>query len=128
MQLPPDQEAIRAKCFHPAGTFVEFPQTEQSIPERFESIARLYPARLAVKTGKHAFTYDELNKTANRIARLPSLFQSPTVAEMATVITKSNGRKLGEKDLDRLVTELESLSDEEARRLLADQDETATGN
>ena len=24
-QLPPEQEAIRAKCFHASGTFVEFP-------------------------------------------------------------------------------------------------------
>ena len=23
--LPPEQQAIRAKCFHPSGTFVEFP-------------------------------------------------------------------------------------------------------
>ena len=24
-QLPPEQQAIRDKCFHPSGTFVEFP-------------------------------------------------------------------------------------------------------
>ena len=40
--LPPEQEAIRAKCFHPTGKFVEFTKTEveQSIPERFEKIVR----------------------------------------------------------------------------------------
>src|SRR6185369_338002 len=50
--LPPQQEAIRAKCFHPSGTFIEFPRDEiaQSIPERFEGIARKYPSRIAVKT------------------------------------------------------------------------------
>jgi len=39
-QLPPEQEAIRAKCFHPSGAFVEFAneEVEQSIPERFEKI------------------------------------------------------------------------------------------
>ncbi len=63
-------DIIRAKCFHPAGTFVEFrkEEIEQSIPERFEKMVRMYPNRLAVKTRSHALTYDELNKTANRVA------------------------------------------------------------
>lgn len=44
-QLPPEQEGIRAKCFHPTGKFVEFPkEVEQSIPERFERIVKLLPA------------------------------------------------------------------------------------
>jgi amino acid adenylation domain-containing protein len=42
---------------------------EESIPERFEKIVAQFPARLAVKMGDRALTYDELNKTANRIAR-----------------------------------------------------------
>ena len=35
---PPEQQVIRAKCFHPTGAFVEFKkeEVEQSIPERFE--------------------------------------------------------------------------------------------
>ena len=70
-KLPLEQELIRAKCFHPTGTFVEFKQEEieQSIPERFEKIVRRYPERIAVKTHHHTLTYDELNKAANRIAR-----------------------------------------------------------
>ena len=49
-QLPPEQQAIRDKCFHPSGTFVEFPieDVETSIPAGFEKIVRLYPERLAV--------------------------------------------------------------------------------
>jgi hypothetical protein len=41
-QLPTEQQAIRAKCFHPAGTFIEFPreEIEQSIAERFGKIVR----------------------------------------------------------------------------------------
>lgn len=41
VSLPPEQPAIRDKCFHPSGTFVEFPieEVEQSIPERFEKLA-----------------------------------------------------------------------------------------
>lgn len=62
---------IRAKCFHPSGTFVEFPEEniERSIPERFEKMAELYPERLAVKSRSGHFTYDLLNKAANRLAR-----------------------------------------------------------
>jgi len=70
-KLPPEQQAIQAKCFHPTGIFVEFEQEEieQSIPERFEKIVRQHPKRIAVKTHHHSLTYDELNKAANRIAR-----------------------------------------------------------
>jgi amino acid adenylation domain-containing protein len=69
-KLPPDQQAIRDKCFHPSGTFVEFPieDVETSIPARFEKIVEMYPDRLAVKSGARSYTYDELNRAANRIA------------------------------------------------------------
>jgi amino acid adenylation domain-containing protein len=68
--LPLEQQAIRAKCFHPTGTFVEFEKEdlEQSIPDRFEQIVAKYPDRIAVKTNKAALTYRELNRMANRIA------------------------------------------------------------
>ncbi|HYJ17018.1 MAG TPA: AMP-binding protein [Candidatus Limnocylindria bacterium] len=71
MNLPPEQEAIRAKCFHPSGRFVEFPEedVETSIPERFEKIAARYPDRVAVKLRNRLLTYRELNDTANRLAR-----------------------------------------------------------
>ena len=50
--LPPEQQAIRDRCFHPTGKFVEFEkdEIEQSIPDRFEEQVRKYPQRLAVKT------------------------------------------------------------------------------
>jgi acyl carrier protein len=51
---------------------------------------------------------------------LQSLFQSPTVAEMAAVINHPQGKQLGQQELDRILTELESISDEDAKRLLAD--------
>jgi amino acid adenylation domain-containing protein len=68
--LPPEQELIRAKCFHPSGTFVAFAmeETEQSIPSRFEKMARLYPGQIAVKSQTGILTYEALNATANRIA------------------------------------------------------------
>ena len=62
--------AARSKCFHPNGRFLEFSreETDQSIPERFEKIARKYPDRLAVKTKNHSLTYNDLNSAANRMA------------------------------------------------------------
>jgi acyl carrier protein len=47
---------------------------------------------------------------------LQPLFQSPTVADMAAAITEHQAKKLGEKDLERILTELESMSDEEAQK------------
>jgi non-ribosomal peptide synthetase component F len=43
---------------------------ETSIPERFEKIVRLYPERIAVKTKTQALLYSELNRAANRLARI----------------------------------------------------------
>jgi acyl-CoA synthetase (AMP-forming)/AMP-acid ligase II len=70
LELPPEQEAIRARCVHPTGTFVEFEKEEvdQSIPQRFEKIVGAFPDRIAVKSLGQALTYDALNKAANRIA------------------------------------------------------------
>ena len=66
----PNQEAIRAKCFHSSGVFVEFPkeEVEQSIPERFEKIVRKNPQGIAVKAADQVVTYAELNAMANRVA------------------------------------------------------------
>lgn len=70
IDLPSRQVAIRAQCFHPSGSFIEFSEAdvESSIPERFQKLVRLHPERIAVKTGRHEMTYAELNAAANRIA------------------------------------------------------------
>jgi amino acid adenylation domain-containing protein len=70
LQLPPEQQAIRDKCFHPLGTFVEFTkeEIEQSIAERFEKTVDRYPDRLAIKDHQQTLTYEQLDKAANRIA------------------------------------------------------------
>ncbi len=70
MTLPPEQEAIRGKCFHPSGTFVEFPEgeIELSIPARFEKIVATFPDRLALKSQNCELTYRQLNEAANRVA------------------------------------------------------------
>ena len=53
----------------PTNPFVEFKkeEIEQSIPDRFEQMVSRYADRLAVKTKNHTFTYDQLNKTSNRV-------------------------------------------------------------
>jgi amino acid adenylation domain-containing protein len=70
MRLPLEQEAIRDKCFHPSGKFVEFPKqdVETSIPKRFEKIAGQFPDRVAVTMRNRTLTYQELNQAANRLA------------------------------------------------------------
>lgn len=69
--LPPEQEAIRAKCFHPSGSFVEFPMedVETSIPARFEKMVQLYSGCIAIVAKEGGVTYDELNRAANRVGR-----------------------------------------------------------
>ncbi|MGH7832899.1 MAG: non-ribosomal peptide synthetase [Candidatus Binatia bacterium] len=43
-------------------------EVERSIPDRFEKMVRLHGDRVAVKTSDRILTYDELNRSANRVA------------------------------------------------------------
>ena len=71
MNLPPEQEAIRAKCIHPTGEFTQLQpeEIEGSVLQRFEKIVGRCPDRLALKTKTCELTYRQLNAAANRIAR-----------------------------------------------------------
>lgn len=55
---------------------------------------------------------------------LRSLFQSPTVASVAAVIRERQKKQLGEEDLQRMLGEIDVLSDEEVRRLLIEETTT----
>ena len=57
---------------------------------------------------------------------LQSLFQSPTIAEMAAVITEHHGKKLDERQLASVLDELASMSDADAQHVVnaLDQDNT----
>jgi amino acid adenylation domain-containing protein len=70
-RLPEHQLRIIEKAYHPSGVFEEFKreEIEQSIPDKFEQIVREYSDRLALKTDSIEFTYDELNRASNQIAR-----------------------------------------------------------
>jgi amino acid adenylation domain-containing protein len=89
-QLPPEQEAIRAKCFGPTGIYVEFPieDVETSIPARFEKIVRRYADRIAVKTETRVATYSQLNDMANRFARALLQSQGPKAQLVAVLLEK----------------------------------------
>src|SRR5262245_19789529 len=68
-KFPPEQQAIRDKCFHASGTLVEFAEEEieLSIPEWFEKIVRRHPEQIAVKTTHRQSTHTELSRCANQI-------------------------------------------------------------
>jgi amino acid adenylation domain-containing protein len=51
---------------------------------------------------------------------LLSLFQSPTVAQMARVIAENQTKNIDGENLRRILTELESLSDQDAQKLFAE--------
>ncbi|MEE8301338.1 MAG: amino acid adenylation domain-containing protein, partial [Candidatus Tectomicrobia bacterium] len=88
LQLPLEQRRIRAKCYHPTGTFIPFPKAaiEQSIPARFEQMVRQYPDRLAVKTRDHTLTYTELNQMANKVAQAIQSRHLPPDAPIAVLL------------------------------------------
>jgi len=64
------QQPRQTRCVGPTNPFIEFKkeEIEQSIPERFDQIVAAHSGRLAVKTNRAELTYDELNRTANRVA------------------------------------------------------------
>lgn len=63
-----DRDALRC----PGNRFIEFSkaQTEQSVAQRFEKQVRKHPQSIAVQTERVQLTYNDLNQSANRLARL----------------------------------------------------------
>ena len=57
---------------------------------------------------------------------LKSLFQSPTIADMAAVVTAHLGKTLDENQLEIILDELASLSDAEAQQLVSESNSTIT--
>src|SRR5689334_10591721 len=80
--FPPEQRAIREKCFHRTGTFIEFRREDldQSIADRFEQQAARYPYRVAFRSRRHTLTYGELNRRANRLAH--AILARPDIAQL----------------------------------------------
>ena len=63
--------AARAGMIRPAPGFAPMERAahEQTIHQRFEEQARAFPDRIAVSDGAVTWTYAELNRRANRVAR-----------------------------------------------------------
>jgi amino acid adenylation domain-containing protein len=68
--LPPEQQSIWAHATPRAGTFIGLTAEDirQALSQRFEHMVRTFPDRLAVQGTRYRYTYNELNRTANRIA------------------------------------------------------------
>ena len=66
-EIPSEQQALRARCVHPTGTFVPFPRedVEGSIPARFARQVRRWPDRVAVAAPRSRVTYAELDRELN---------------------------------------------------------------
>lgn len=69
MKFPPEQEAIRAKCFHPSAILFAFPkqEAETSITQWCAIIVSMYPDRFAVNAGDCALPNAKLRAAANCI-------------------------------------------------------------
>jgi amino acid adenylation domain-containing protein len=67
---PLGSKEVSSRFLKPSTAFVRFlrEDIEQSIPARFEQMVRRYADRPALKTAQHDWTYDRLNREANRLA------------------------------------------------------------
>lgn len=76
--------------------------------------------------GGHSLAAFQVISRVNNCFRLDlpaqSLFHSPTVAEMALIITQSEAHTLKQEDLERILTESESFSDVQAQECVARED------
>ncbi len=61
-------------------------EIEQSIPDRFEKIARRYPHHVAIKSKAECLTFASLNQAANRLAH--SILQQSEEERMVAVLLK----------------------------------------
>ena len=89
--IPVWQQAIRQKCRHPSGQFFRFPpgEIEQSIAQRFEQQAQLFPNLPAVVDDNEELTYDSLNRRANRLAHAILDRQGPGDGQVALLLDHS---------------------------------------
>ncbi|MEM7130729.1 MAG: AMP-binding protein [Chloroflexota bacterium] len=64
------QKSLAGQLPKVPNSFVHFPKSEihQAIHKRFETIARLYPAQIAIRTPEWSLSYSSLNERANQIA------------------------------------------------------------
>ncbi|MCW1966825.1 MAG: non-ribosomal peptide synthetase [Anaerolineae bacterium] len=66
--LPPSQEAIRCRAFHPSGEWTPVHDLNQSPLAYFENNARQHPHQLALIMPDREYRYGELDASANQLA------------------------------------------------------------
>ena len=67
-----------------------------------------------------------INKRVQLAVPLRSLFECQTIAEMAQLIDEQQGQQVSNQTVNRLLSEIEAMSEEEAEQLLTDQREGGT--
>jgi acyl-CoA synthetase (AMP-forming)/AMP-acid ligase II len=82
---PDEQQSLFAEIQRDSADFVPFadPEIEHTIPAYFASMVSNYPNQLALRNGRHSFTYAELDMFSNAIAaavRVESTRRSTIVA------------------------------------------------
>ena len=132
-QLPPTGKVDRKALPAPSRTRPELNTSFVAPRTLFEKeLAQVWAEILTLDlVGIHDNFFDlgghslEATRVVSRVIKtfqvdvpLPALFAAPTVAEMAAMITEHQAKKLGEQDLNRILAELESLSEDEAANLL----------
>jgi amino acid adenylation domain-containing protein len=65
-------------------------ETEHSVPDLFEKQADKFPGRIAVRTANREFTYDALNRTANRIAHAILAVEAEGEQRVALLLEQSD--------------------------------------
>ena len=67
-----EQARIRARCQHPSQSFLRFKKSalDCALADRFEEQAAGHPQRVAVSFRSQRLTYNELNESCNRLARI----------------------------------------------------------
>ncbi len=70
-EIENNRDLVSSDIIRPINPFTAFAKSEieQSIGNRFESQVRKYPDRVAIKTPKHEWSYEELNRKANHVAQ-----------------------------------------------------------
>jgi acyl-coenzyme A synthetase/AMP-(fatty) acid ligase/acyl carrier protein len=129
-RLPQEQQVLRAKCFHPTGTFVEFKpeDVEQSITARFEKQAALYPDQIAVKTRRHSVSYLELNRAADQVAH--AILHRTSIEKQPIALLFENGApfviaSLGALKAGKIQVSLESTFPPARLRYVLEQSQAA---
>jgi amino acid adenylation domain-containing protein len=86
--LPEPQQAVRIKCRHPTGSFLEFDQEAitGSIPNRFEQQVRRHGDRIALVVEKRRLSYPALDDLANRVAAAIIASRTPKDTPVAILI------------------------------------------